>query len=221
MPRTSPHPTAEGCQSLALDINEVMRQAAGARRQAETEGDAVVLGMRMRWVRRSGAPWAWVDVTVRVEPGPAPVANAILHYSADHYDRPTGLREQQVAIASVPCRFGGVRWHWICPETGRHVRFLHLPNGGTRFLSRGAYKLRWASTCATPLERSHRRLARLAAKLGDEYQGFTHAPPDKPKWMRWATYARLAAAWEAAAGRHDAAWLAGAGRTLRGLGLRR
>jgi hypothetical protein len=32
------------------------------------------------------------------------------------------------------------------------------------------------------------------------------------------TYDRLAAEWEAAAGRHDAAWLAGVGRTLRRVG---
>jgi hypothetical protein len=227
MPRTSPHPTAEACQSLALDINEIMRPAAAARRdarrRAEAEGTpepALELGARTRWRRRGSAQlWAWTEIAVRVEPGPAPVASATLRYSADHIDHPTGRRTQRVAVAAVPCHLGGVRWHWICPETGRHVRFLYLPNGGTRFLSRAAYKLRWASTCCTRLDRSHRRLARIAKKLGTEYQGFTYAPPDKPPWMRWRTYDRLAAAWEAAAGRHDAAWMAGAGRTLRRFGI--
>jgi hypothetical protein len=217
MPRTSPYPTAEGCQSLALDINAVMRPAAAARRRAEAEGGAMVIGGRQTWTR-GGAPWAWVDIAVQLAPGPAPVADATLRYSADHADHPTGRRVQRVAVATVPCHFGGVRWHWICPETGRNVRYLYLPNGGTRFLSRGAYKLRWASTCATALEKSHMRLARLAAKLGAEYQGFTREPPPKPKWMRWATYDRLAAEWEAAAGRHDTAWLAGARRTLARVG---
>jgi hypothetical protein len=227
MPRTSPYPTAEGCQSLVLNINEIMRPAAAARRdarrRAEAEGTpepALELGARTRWRRRGSAqPWAWAEIAVRVEPGPEPVASATLRYSADHYDRPTGLRVQRVAVASVPCHLGGVRWLWICPATGRHVRHLYLPCGGVQFLSRAAYRLRWASTCATALDRSHRRLARLAAKLGGEYQGFTHQPPDKPPWMRWRTYERLAAQWEAAAGRHDAAWMAGAGRTLRRFGI--
>jgi hypothetical protein len=92
---------------------------------------------------------------------------------------------------------------------------LALPCGGARSLSRYAYKLRWATTCSTDLEKSHMRLARLAAKLGAEYAGFTREPPPRPRQMRWWTYERLAAQWEAAAARHDGAWLAGVGRTLR------
>jgi hypothetical protein len=221
MPRTSPHPTTEACQALPLDTNAVMHPAAAALRDARRRGaeGAVEVGLRTSWTGRgAAAPWAWVDIAVRLDQGPAPGADVLLHYAADHADHPTGRRVQRVAVAAVPCHFGGVRWAWICPATGRNARFLYLPCGGTRFLSRRAYRLRWASTCSTPLEKSHLRLRRLARKLDGEYQGFTYEPPPKPKRMRWATYDRLAAAWEAAARRHDAAWSAGARRTLRRLG---
>jgi hypothetical protein len=169
MPRTSPHPTTEGCQALALDINAVMAAAAAALRDARQRGaedGAVEIGGRLRWTRPGAAkPWAWVEIAVRLDQGPAPVADVLLHYDADHAGYPTGRRVQRATAVAVPCHFGGMRWYWICPATGRHVWHLYLPNGGTRFLSRGAYRLRWASTCATPLDRSHMRMARIAAKL--------------------------------------------------------
>jgi hypothetical protein len=210
MPRPSPYPTAEACGSLRLDINLVMRRVADARRQG-VEG-MVAVEQRMGWARRGeDEPWAWVNVLVEAWPDSA---DATLRFDIDHVSRSTGPQVQRVGIASVPCNYGGVRWHWVCPATGRHVRGLYLPNGGTRFLSRAAYKLRWLTTCSTKLAKSHIRLERIAKKLGAEYRGFTHEPPPRPKWMRWWTYERLAAEWRAAAARHDAVWYAGAERTL-------
>jgi hypothetical protein len=115
---------------------------------------------------------------------------------------------QRVELTRLACGFGRGQWFWLCPATGRRVRLLYLPNGGTRFLSRAAYGLRWLTTCSTPLAKSHMRLARIAKKLGAEYRGFTREPPPRPKWMRWWTYERLAAEWRAASGEHDAVWYA-------------
>jgi hypothetical protein len=211
MPRTSPYPTAEACGSLRLDINQVMDRVAEERRAGAA--GMLEFGQRMGWARCGEAePWAWVEVHVEAHQDHA---SATLRFDIDHISRPTGPQVQRIGIVSVRCGFGGLRWHWVCPATGRNVRYLYLPNGGTQFLSRAAYKLRWQTTCSTKLAKSHLRLARIAKKLGAEYRGFSHEPPPRPKWMRWWTYERLAAEWRAAAGRHDGIWYAGAAQTLR------
>jgi hypothetical protein len=179
MPRASPYPTAEGCGSLVLDINRVMRPVRDARRA----GASPAVEHRMHWTRRSEAePWATVDIAVLAHQDPAVV---VLKFDIDHLTRPTGPQVQRVRIVSEPCGFGGVRWYWLRPATGRRVRTLFLPNGGTRFLSRDAYKLRWLTTCSTPLAKSHMRLARIAKKLDAEYRSFSRTPPPRLKWMRW------------------------------------
>jgi hypothetical protein len=211
MPRTSPNPTDVGCGSLVLDINRVMRPVMEARRKG-AEG-AWAVGQRIGWTAAGeDEPWAEVDILVEAQPDRA---DAILRYDIDQASRPTGPQVQRIRIVGEPCHFGGVQWFWICPATGRRVRNLYLPNGGALFLSRDAYKLRWLTTCSTELEKSHMRMARIAKKLGAEYQGFSRTPPPRPKWMRWWTYDRLVAEWEAAAGRHDAVWYSGAERRLR------
>jgi hypothetical protein len=172
---------------------------------------AGAVAQRLRWSEPRGV----VDVAILLDQTP-PVA--VLSYEVDHVGRPTGPRVQRVDLVPVPWGFGGVRWHWVCPETGRLARKLYLPAGATRFLSRHAYGFTWRTHHTSPLARSHARLARIAKKLGAEYRAFTKEPPPRPKWMRWWTYERLVAEWEAAAGRHDAVWCAGAERILRRIG---
>ncbi|MDB5379950.1 MAG: hypothetical protein JWR00_4396, partial [Rubritepida sp.] len=114
------------------------------------------------------------------------------------HGRPTGPQQQVVEMESTPCRFGGRRWWWVCPATGRRCATLYLPNGGKQFLSRGrgAYRLAYSSQRETEMTRTHRRLARLVGKLGGEYGRPDDPPPDRPKWMRMRTYDRLLAEWE-------------------------
>jgi hypothetical protein len=204
-------PTAEGCGSLVLNINELMRPIAAARRR-DAEGPPAV-GHRVRWTRQGEAePWAEVDVAVLAQPTRA---EAVLRFDIAHLSRSTGPQVQHVEIAAAPCPFGGQRWYWVCPQTGRWAQKLYLPNGGRRFLSRQAYGLMWRSQRVTALERSHARLARIARRLGWEYDSPDDGPPPKPKWMRWRTYDRLVAEWDAAVALHRALWLGGAARLLR------
>jgi hypothetical protein len=92
MPRTSPHPTAEGCGSLVLDINPVMRRVTEARR-AGAEGAVEV---RRNWTDAGeDEPWAEVDILVEAQ---ADRADAILRYDIDHISRPTGPQVQRVRI---------------------------------------------------------------------------------------------------------------------------
>ena len=101
-------------------------------------------------------------------------------------------------MVTTPCRFGGVRWWWLCPATARKCTKLYLPNGGRLFLSRGrgAYSLGYASQRGTWIDRAHGRVRRLYRKLGADYSGLCATWPEKPKGMRWATYERIIAALE-------------------------
>ena len=47
----------------------------------------------------------------------------------------------RIRLAASPCRFGGVRWLAICPDTGRRVAHLYI--GGSGALSRHAYRLKF------------------------------------------------------------------------------
>ena len=94
---------------------------------------------------------------------------------------------------TTPCRFGGLRWWWRCPETDGRCAKLFLPNGGRRFLSRGAYGLAYASQSEDAIMRAHRRAARVHGRLGsDERLACAPAPP-RPRGMRQRTYDGLLA----------------------------
>jgi hypothetical protein len=139
---------------------------------------------------------------------------ARLRYDIRHLTCATGPQHQTVALTTTPCRFGGLRWWWRCPETGRRCAKLYLPNGGLRFLGRAAHGLAYASQREDAIARAHRRAARVHRKLGsDERLAGAPAPP-RPRGMRRVTYGRLVAElWEA----EDAlgeAFLAGAARLL-------
>ena len=56
---------------------------------------------------------------------------ARLTYSANG-----ALQHYRILISHSPCHYGGVRWWWKCPRSGRRVAKLYLPAG--RFDFRGA-----------------------------------------------------------------------------------
>ena len=206
--------TVEACRSLKLDVNRVTRGARKTLREAP-EGARVIAGpMVWSWTAHGETtPWARVLVTLRLDRWRG---EARLVFDVDHYSRCTGPQDQTVQMITTPCRFGGRRWWWICPATGRRCAALYLPNGGTLFLSRGrgAYRLAYASQNGGPMDRSHARLARVHKKLGGHYDGMDCPLPSRPKWMRHRTYERIWAEWEAQLERHDAVWLQGAARIL-------
>ena len=50
--------------------------------------------------------------------------------------------------------------------------------------------------------------------MGGDYAHADAPPPERPKWMRHHTYARLVAEWEDQVDRHDAIWMEGAERIM-------
>lgn len=204
--------TVEGCRSLKLDVNRVTRAARAALRNMP-EGRPITAGPSVwNWTMPGEAvPWARVLVSLRLDRWHG---EARLKFDVDHGSRKTGLQDQVVQMETTPCQFGGRRWWWLCPATRRRCATLYLPNGGTYFLSRapGAYRLAYASQSNGPLERSHRRVARVHQKLGGECDTPYSPLPGRPKWMRHLTYERLMAEWEVQIGRHGEIWFASAKR---------
>jgi hypothetical protein len=77
--------------------------------------------------------------------------------------------------------FGGLRWWFLCPITGRRVGVLYLPGkGGTVFASRQASGLAYRSQRASPedraVERSLTKGADEARRCGPEHVGHAVLP---------------------------------------------
>ena len=108
--------------------------------------------------------------------------------------------QQSFSLVSEPRYFGGLQWYVVCPRTGRRVRVLYRPLGATFFASRHAWGRRaaYASQFVDPIGRAWRTKTKVkAALLGDEDPDEWDLPP-KPKGMRWATYERWVAKYDAA-----------------------
>jgi hypothetical protein len=85
-----------------------------------------------------------------------------------------------------PCHLGGSRAWFLCPAVGcgRRVAILY---GGGIFACRHCYQLAYASSREDSGGRATRRADRLRAR-----PGILNGEGDKPKWMRWRTFERLA-----------------------------
>jgi hypothetical protein len=109
-------------------------------------------------------------------------------------------RQQSLSLVSHPRHFGGLQWYVVCPRTSRPVRVLYRPLGAAYFASRYAWGRRaaYASQFLDPIGRAWRTKAKVkAALLGDADPDEWDVPP-KPKGMRWATYERWVARYDAA-----------------------
>ncbi len=140
--RRGGRPTVEGCASLlTLDVKRVMRPVLAAHRdRAFRPGGVMKAGpIRFAWRREGGArPWAAVAASLELGPDRGQARLTLEHQAGR---RTTGPWEQRVRLEAEPCRFGGVRWWWVCPARGRRAAKLYLPVGGSRFLSLQAHGL--------------------------------------------------------------------------------
>jgi hypothetical protein len=103
---------------------------------------------------------------------------------------PSSSATQRISLTATKLYFGGARWWFICPVTGKRVGRLHLPPGASQFLSRRAHGLTYAcqteDVCDRAVRRSRKLMMRLDAEAGSRWI------PLKPKGMRWTTYVRHA-----------------------------
>jgi hypothetical protein len=93
-----------------------------------------------------------------------------------------------IQLETTPQPFGGRRWWFLCPKTGRQAAKLYLPSGAFTFASRQAYRLAYRSQRESPHDRALGRAFKLRHKLGADGGIGDYVP--KPKWMRWRTYDR-------------------------------
>lgn len=147
------------------------------------------------------ASWGWSDKR-------GETAQALADYRAGdpfltlRITRDGATETQKIAISFSPCHFGGRRVWLHCPRCARRVFRLYLY---THFFA-GEKRLNWfwcracmgggLSYCLRntkdPLTIGQERAQRAQRKLKDTAHLWDFLP-DKPRGMRWRTYARLAA----------------------------
>ena len=96
--------------------------------------------------------------------------------------------ENRIALTTKVQPFGGRRWFFICPRTGRTATKLHLPPGASTFACQKAYRLGYRSQRETPDNRSFSRAFALRKKIGGK--GGIGDYIGKPRGMHWRTFDR-------------------------------
>jgi hypothetical protein len=86
-----------------------------------------------------------------------------LHWtSTDRWSGEKRRCENRIALTTSPQPFGGRRWFFLCPRTGRRAIRLHLPSGVYTFACRAAYRLAYRSQRETPRDRSLSRAVQFS-----------------------------------------------------------
>jgi hypothetical protein len=120
--------TVEGTGALVLDAAALVRAFREDLRRA-APGFAVPEG---RWLDLpktqvawgcGGEPRAEAEVGLRLGRDWGAVH---LRFDIQHLTRRTGPQTQTVALTTTPCRLGGLRWWWRCPQTGRRCAKLYM-----------------------------------------------------------------------------------------------
>lgn len=98
-------------------------------------------------------------------------------------------RRAQFHLTTTRPRYGGLRWWFLCPLTGRRVRVLYLPPGTAQFASRQAGRLGYRSQRQTRTDRIINKAVAARQVLGVDSVDLLVMPScPKPKGMHWHTY---------------------------------
>lgn len=114
------------------------------------------------------------------------------HKSGNNDWRPMNF---SVGLSWTGCSLGGRRAWFLCPARGcsRRVALLYV---GSIFACRHCHRLAYASQREADYDRAARRADKIRARLGWD-SGFLNAVGGKPKGMRWSTFEKLTAAYQA------------------------
>lgn len=105
----------------------------------------------------------------------------------DYMGKPVSTRGHTIHLITSTPPYGGRRWWFICPRTGRRAMKLHLPYGAHEFASRHAYRLGYAVQRESARDRAYRKARKARHRIGGS-DNLAAPMPRKPKWMRWPTY---------------------------------
>jgi hypothetical protein len=136
--------------TLRLDMR-YLRRAGFVRPGAMASGP-------LRW-SRGGEETGSITLTVDLRDMADPFAR--LDFSVDGE-----ARTQRIRVHGVSCRYGGQRFYFACPQTGRRCEVLCCVSGV--FASRQAQRLAYASQSEDALGRLHRAKARIDERLQGE-----------------------------------------------------
>jgi hypothetical protein len=190
--------TAERTASFVITVTDLSRALHGGRRLSSI----VHFG--------NGFP-----VTMMIDiSDPSDAFVNLVHQTRDQRQGDRVVEERIALVWTVPT-YGGRRWWFLCPRTGRRTTKLFLPNGGWHFWSRQTYDLGYACQREGRFDRLQRRAAMLNQQLGGEGWATWNTPPRKPKWMRWATFVRKLERWSSVVEKADAEFSARAMKILR------
>ncbi len=136
-------PTVEN--SLTLNLSRLFK-SGWLKARASTRG---TLRWPAAWIGDEMSPWISKVAWAR--------QSGYMHLRWTSTDQRTGEKrecENHIALTTRPQPFGGRRWWFICPRTGRLASRLHLPCGAHTFACRRAYRLGYRSQRQTPRDRA-------------------------------------------------------------------
>ena len=181
--RRDSRPTIEDCASCRLsisDLRSLLRAPGGGTRHLLYQVDGLL------------------PVTVSL---PTHHGHLRLRHASRASDHDQGA-DYTIGLTWTKVGFGGRRWWFLCPISGQRSSVLYLPRGGSRFGSARGHRLVHGVTRLAEHDRLWHRMRKIAHRLGDD-EPDQEIPPDRPKWMRAATYHRLIDTWHEAAERRD------------------
>lgn len=174
----SGRPTVES--SITLDVRTLIRAGLGP--DCSQSGT-----LKWTWTNRQPACEVAYEAILDEDTG-------LLHLASitrfDRFGRPVRMIGQTIRLVATIPPYGGRRWWLVCPQTGRRVMKLHLPQGAQAFASRQAYRLGYAVQRESTSDQARRRARKARARIGGSPNLLDRLPTTKPKWMRWATYWR-------------------------------
>ena len=115
-----------------------------------------------------------------------------LQYPSGPSGAPRIGHDYRIGLEITQPHYGGLRWWFQCPISGRRARVLYMPlYGGSVFASRQVGHLAYLSQRMSPEDRAVARSAKARDKLGIQDYDMLEVPDcRKPKWMRWRTHKR-------------------------------
>lgn len=141
----------------------------------------------------------WVCLSLNFEAADGPVdlqsKHVTLSYAwSEEGHAPETVRET-LHLVFTRLHFGGQRPWILCRGCQRRCRILY---GGSRFRCRLCWRAKYQSQYESPLIRISGRRWKIREKLevagGEPWdEGSDDGFPEKPPWIHWRTYARLAA----------------------------
>jgi hypothetical protein len=180
-----PRPRQRVClqDGLKLDINQLARR--GFIRRGAKSGPVGIRWTSTYWDEEIASGVITADMSGRYE--------GWLRIQLGNLD-------QWISLVAHSRRFGGRQWYFMCPAKNRPVSVLWKPPGASRFCGRQKWDRRVVAYRSQFLDadnRAHAGQAKIKSRLIGDCDPDEWALPPKPKWMRWRTYNRYVARYDA------------------------